>query len=138
LFQLYQQTVKYKNVGLKGYGWLSLEDKRYFSLIRQYDVFIMGRKTYLGIGALKKLETNKLRIVLTSEPEKYNVDKIPGKLESGSESLGNIDWQIKFQMIKHYCWVRQSIHFIQVRFIDELHLTIEPRIFGKVKPCLRV
>jgi dihydrofolate reductase len=126
-----------KNVGLKGYGWLSLEDKKILSsLIEQYDVFIMGRKTYLGIRNKIKLETNKLRIVLTSEPEKYNVDKVPDKLEFSSESPEALISRLNSQGYDKILLLgggKVNSFLFKLDLIDELHLTIEPRIFGKGK-----
>jgi len=61
------------------YSWTSKEDsKLFFSLIEKNNLIVMGGKTYEAARKIIKHKKNKLRIVLTRNPEKYFKETIKG------------------------------------------------------------
>ena len=76
-----------KGNGSNIYTWTSPEDQKYFfSLIKKHDLIIMGRSTYQAVCSRIKLQENKLRIILTRQPERYNPKTVKGKLEFSDET----------------------------------------------------
>ena len=107
--------------------WSSPEDKKlYRETTKEAGVIIMGNKTFKTIG---QPLPNRLNIILTEHPE---TDQ-PGILEYKSGDLKKIlaDLEARgFQqaMICGGTFVNSS--FLKEALIDEIQLTIEPRIFG--------
>ena len=67
--------------------WNSEEDQRHFQkVIENGHLLIMGSTTFAG--ALKSMNhtKNRLRVILTKHPEKYENEKITGKLEFTNKS----------------------------------------------------
>ncbi|MCX7996973.1 MAG: hypothetical protein N2691_04480 [Patescibacteria group bacterium] len=63
-------------------SWISPEAQRHLAtMIETSPLIVMGRKTYNDAAGTMKHRSGKLRIVLTSSPEKYARYTIPGKLE---------------------------------------------------------
>src|SRR3990172_6927231 len=69
------------------YKWTSKEDQNFFlSLISKSKLIVMGSGTYEAVRKQLKTQIKKLRIVLTSSPEKYKNEQIKGQLEFISET----------------------------------------------------
>jgi dihydrofolate reductase len=119
------------------YSWTSAEDQKYFfSLIKKNNLIIMGRETYNASKPVIKLEKGKLRIVLTRNSKKYFNETVNGQLEFSNENPEELMERLSNIGYKKALLVGGSIInglFLKTNLVDELHLTIEPKIFGKGK-----
>ncbi len=119
------------------YTWSSKEDqKHFFSLIKRNNLIIMGRSTYEASRQIIKLEKNKLRIVLTRSPKKYSGQSIKGQLEFSDEIPEKLIKQLSILGYKKALLVGGSIInglFLKHKLVNQLYLTIEPKIFGSGK-----
>jgi dihydrofolate reductase len=113
--------------------WSSKEDQDYFDEIwNATRVIIMGRETYLSDPLPP--HSKHLYIVMTRQPEKFKSDEIPGLIEFTRESPGQLIARFKKEDAKMILIVggaKIATAFLQEELIDELWLTIEPKIFGK-------
>ena len=116
-----------KNSNHSPMAWSSPEDKKlYRELTKEAGVIIMGQKTFLTIG---QPLPNRLNIVLTETP---GVDQ-PGILEYKSGDLRKILSDLEARgfsraMICGGTFVNSA--FLKEGLIDEIQLTIEPKLFG--------
>lgn len=119
------------------YKWSSKEDqKHFFLLIKKNNLIVMGRETYEASKKVIKLEEKKIRIVLTKEPEKYFKQTVQKQLEFSNESPKNLIERMSKQGYKKILLVGGGTVnglFLKQDLVDELYLTIEPKIFGKGK-----
>lgn len=119
------------------YTWTSSEDKKYFfSLIKKNNLIIMGRETYEASRPVIKLEKGKLRIVLTRQPKDYLTETVKGQLEFSNETPKNLIERLSAIGYKKALLVGGSIInglFLKNNLVDELYLTVEPKIFGNGK-----
>lgn len=119
------------------YKWTSKEDAELFrELIRQHGVIVMGRKTYDAVRHKITPKPAKPRIVLTRTPEKYAAESMKGFLEFSSESPLQLVKRLEHEGFGTMLLVAgQEIttQFIQAGLVDELYLTLEPRVFGSGK-----
>lgn len=119
------------------YTWTSPEDqKHFFSLIKKNNLIVMGRKTFEASRPVIKLEKGKLRIVLTHHPEKYSKESVKGQLEFSNETPEKLVKRMEGFGYKKILLVgRATINglFLKENLVDELYLTIEPKIFGSGK-----
>jgi len=119
------------------YTWTSPEDQKYFfSLINEHNVIVMGGKTYEAVHSRIKLEEKKLRIILTRRPEKYNSQTVEGQLEFSGETPRQLVKRLTSIGYKEILLVGGSIInglFLKQNLVDELYLTIEPKLFGSGK-----
>ncbi len=117
------------------YTWTSPEDqKQFFSLIEEYGLIVMGRKTYENAKPVMKLRPGKLRVVLTREPEKYTAESIPNQLEFYSlrpKELVEILTKRGYSRMLLVGGGTINTLFFQEQLVNELLITIEPQIFGK-------
>lgn len=114
------------------YSWTSKEDQKlFFSMIKSSKLIVMGRKTYEASKKIMKLSRNKLRLVLTRNSNKYKSEK--GTLEFTSESPKELVKRLRSFGYKKMLVVggaTTNTLFFKNLLVDELHLTIEPRVFG--------
>lgn len=119
------------------YTWTSVEDQQYFfNLIKKNNLIIMGSETYNASRPVIKLEKEKLRIVLTRDPKKYFTQLVKGQLEFSNEAPEKLIKRLSILGYKKALLVGGSIInglFLKKNLVDELHLTIEPKIFGNGK-----
>ncbi|KKP51412.1 MAG: Dihydrofolate reductase region [Candidatus Roizmanbacteria bacterium GW2011_GWA2_33_33] len=119
------------------YVWSSKEDQRhFFSLIKKNNLIVMGRATYEASKPVIKLEKGKLRIILTRNPKKYSDQVVKDQLEFSGESPEKLLKQLSLLGYKEILLVGGSAInslFLKQNLIDELYLTIEPKIFGSGK-----
>ena len=112
--------------------WSSQSDKDYFkNLWRKSPVIIMGSNTYKAEPV--KPTSNRLVIVMTQQIAKYKASEIPGLLEFTNESPENILARLEnsgFNFILIVGGAKIATSFLKKYLIDELWLTIEPKIFG--------
>lgn len=113
-------------------SWSSEADQAYFDKIwNQYHVIIMGSGTYLP--APVKPDSKHLFFVLTKHPEIYINAEVKGQLEFTSDSPLTLLERIgktgeESVLVVGGAMIAAS--FLKEKLIDELWLTIEPRIFG--------
>ena len=119
------------------YSWSSIEDqKHFFPLIKKHNLIVMGRETYTASKPVIKLEKGKLRIVLTRNPEKYLKETIKGQLEFTNESPEKLIERLSLLKYRQLLLVGGGVTnglFLKQNLVDELFLTIEPKIFGRGK-----
>jgi len=112
-------------------NWSSKEDKEYYKRItKESGAVIMGRITF---ETLKEPLRERLNIVMTRNPEKYNsegnvlfTDKSPEDLISYLSDQG-------FSEVVISGGQTVNTLFLNSNLVDEIHLSIEPKIFyGKI------
>lgn len=114
------------------YWWTSAEDVIHFrSTIVKNKLLIMGSKTFLAVHP--KPTEGIRRIVLTSRPEHFAKYAVPGQLEFMNLSPTKLVEQLEAEGYKHVLLVSGktlSTEFLKKKLVNELWLTIEPKIFG--------
>ena len=115
--------------------WVSKEDQAHFKqLIDEHDAITYGRHVYEeSIGHLD-LEPGKLRLVLTTSPDKYSAAVVPGQLEfrnGSAKEIVNYIESLGKQKLLVAGGERMITEFLAAGVVDELILTVEPRIFGR-------
>ena len=113
-------------------AWSSQSDKDYFkNLWRKSPVIVMGSNTYEAEPV--KPTANRLVIVMTHQLPKYKRLEIPGRLEFTDEYPENILVRLEnsgYNFILIVGGAKVATSFLKKQLIDELWLTIEPKIFG--------
>lgn len=126
------KTTRWHNPDI--YNWTSSEDQAYFfSLIKKNKVIIMGRKTFMAAKSIIKPSPKNLRIVLTTTPQKYKNLSVPKQLEFSSDSPQKIIKKLNILGITQVLLVggeHVNNVFFKEKLINEVWLTIEPKIFG--------
>lgn len=121
--------------------WASQEDHQHFrGLIREYDVLVMGRGTYEATLPSLKLD-DRLRIVLTSKADEFKSDEVPGKLEFQTTTVSDLVQSLAAAGHKKMLIVgggAMIADFINAKLVDELFITLEPRLFGSGNPLVGV
>ena len=112
-------------------SWSSKDDQKYFDAIwNDTRVIIMGSGTYNPDPL--KADPKHLYLVLTHQPSKYEGLNVPGLLEFTNETPGQV--LDRFKNDEKIVLVVGGSHiatsFLREQLIDELWLTIEPKIFG--------
>lgn len=119
------------------YSWTSKEDSGFFfSLIKENNLIVMGSKTYEAAKSFIKHERNKLRIVLTRNPKKYLNQAKNGMLEFTSENPPELIEKLEGRGYSRMLLVGGSetnTLFLGQNLINEIYLTIEPKLFGNGK-----
>lgn len=117
-------------------SWASSEDKTHLSkLISENNLILMGGKTYEKVRYHVKHE-GKLRIVVTRDPEKFSDDFIEGQLEFVNGSVREIVGDLRergYEQMLLLSGENLNKEFFENNLIDEIYLTIEPKIFGSGK-----
>lgn len=110
----------------------STEDQELFSQIKlQNNLLIMGSNTYDAV--FPKPEKERLRIVLTSNPKKYQKFEIPGQLEFIKLPLNDAISSLEKRGYKQALLVgggKLTTSFLRENLVSEIWLTLEPVIFG--------
>jgi dihydrofolate reductase len=116
-----------KNSNHNPMEWSSAEDKKlYREITREFGALVMGQKTFDAIGSPLP---GRLNVILTKETRA----DIPGVLEHKSGELKNILAELEARGIQKLCLCGGSFVnslFLKENLIDEIQLTIEPKIFG--------
>jgi dihydrofolate reductase len=108
--------------------WTSKEDKRMFaSVTKKHGVVIMGEKTFY---TLKKPLPNRLNVIFTEQknsPKMENVLWVRGGPKKVLEKLEKMGY--KSAVLGGGAFL--NTQFLENKLIDEIWLTIEPKIFGE-------
>lgn len=124
--------------------WASHEDFLHFQKIKtENNLLVMGSGTFEKVKDIEeaglKAEKERLRIVLTKNPEKYMQFEVYGQLEFSNESPKELISRLEKQGYKQMLLVsggKVASSFFEEKLIDELWLTLEPRIFGVGDPLV--
>jgi dihydrofolate reductase len=113
--------------------WTSQEDAQYFQEMRDNSkLIVMGSTTF---NLVKPTPTEGiLRVVMTKSPNTYNADAIPGQLEFTDETPTQLVTRMKHQGYDQLTLVsgeQLTTAFFQEKLIDEIWLTLEPKLFGQ-------
>lgn len=119
------------------YKWTSSQDQDiYFEKINRAKLIIMGRKTYEQARHLMKHNASRTRVVMTRNPKKYVGVEVPHILEFTSDTPAKIVERFEKHGIREALVVggRETNHaFLEAGLVNELHVTLEPHIFGAGK-----
>jgi len=111
--------------------WTSPEDKKLFiKETKKAGVIIMGRKTFDTIG---KPLPNRLNLIVTTKAEKFKEKEILGVLEFTKDSPEKIIENLKnkgFNTAILGGGAAINSLFLKNNLIDEIILTVEPKLFG--------
>jgi dihydrofolate reductase len=127
------------------YEWSSPEDFANFKKVRsQNNLIVMGSGTFDSIKDNERVELKpekeRLRIILTKKPKNYSKDYIPREMEFSDESPKELIKRLEKAGYKQMLLVsgnKVATSFFKENLIDELWLTIEPRIFGIGEPLIQ-
>lgn len=111
--------------------WTSKEDKDFFNQkSKEIGLMIMGSKTFETIG---KALSERISIVMTSEPERYASNNDPDLLftdETPEEILENLSQQEVEQVA--LCGGAKIYNlFLEKGLVDKMFITVEPHVFGE-------
>lgn len=120
----------------EGVAFTSTADKQFLrEVLQEFDSCIFGSKTFLASkrGILRNLTQERLRIVMTRSPEKYSAYHHPDMLEFTNDSAEDIVADLQ-KRGKERCAVLGGSEIYTLFFtnhlLDELWVTIEPKLFG--------
>lgn len=113
-------------------SWSSKSDQAHFDAIwKDTHVIIMGSGTY-DPDPVKPV-TKHLFVVFTRHPDRYNRHEVPGQLEFTNGSPFVLMERLKKANEEKVLIVgggQIATLFLKAQLVDELWLTIEPKIFG--------
>lgn len=113
-------------------SWSSKEDQTYFKKIsNDTRLIVMGSNTY-NVDPMKPSPSH-LLVILTRHPSKYRLNEIAGHIEFTDESPARLVARFEKEGQEQMLIVggaHIATSFLKEQLIDELWLTIEPKIFG--------
>lgn len=116
------------------YSWTSPEDQEhFFSLIAKNNLIIMGRKTYESAAEKIRLSPERLRMVMTKNPDSYADSAVKGQLEFSNEPPVELIRRLDANGFTRALLVGGETlnwYFLKAGLVDELLLTVEPQLFG--------
>ena len=119
-----------------GADWTSPADKVWFrDCLAGFDAQVMARKTYDTVRSkiLAQPYTGPFRIVMTRRPADYAEDQRPGNLEFSDQPAADIVKRLSDEGCSDCALLGgATAHdaFLAAGLVDELWITIEPRLFG--------
>ncbi len=126
------RTTKGKSSNI--HNWTSEEDNQHFIKTRDSaSLIIMGSNTYESAKSSMEHKKERLRIVMTRTPEKYENDKIPGRLEFTNENPKDLLERLEKEGHTKALLVggaHANTEFFKQNLVTELWQTIEPKILG--------
>lgn len=120
------------------YHWSSREDFSHFrNEVEKNNLLVMGSGTFEPVKGIQeaglKPEKERLRVIMTKNPKKYTEFFVPGQMEFTDEEpkalLARLE-KLGYTRMLFVGGGRLLATFLEEQLIDELLLTIEPRIFG--------
>lgn len=107
--------------------WTSKEDKKLFAKTsKEHGVVIMGDKTFFTFPKPLPDRLNVVFTLLENPPETENVKWVTGEPEKVLEELEKMGYKSAILGGGTY----MNSQFLERKLIDEIWLTIEPKIFG--------
>jgi dihydrofolate reductase len=113
-------------------SWSSHQDQDYYKKVwSESRLIIMGSSTF-NADTFNPSPDHQI-IIMTSHPDQYKSFEIPGQMEFTNETP--VEISSRFAMKGHQQMLvvggpHVSTSFLKEQLIDELWLTIEPKIFG--------
>ena len=112
--------------------WSSDSDKEYFNKVwRASGLIVMGINSFKAEPV--KVSEKQLLVVMTHRPSDYNSYRVKGQIEFTDESPAELSSRFEKQGFEQML-VAGGPHiatsFLKEQLVDELWLTIEPKIFG--------
>lgn len=115
-------------------SWASSEDQKHLSkLISENNLILMGGKTYESAKSHIRPSEGKLRVVVTHNPEKFSDNVVEGQLEFSSKPITELVEDLEsrgYQQMLLLSGQHLNKEFFEANLIDEIYLTVEPKIFG--------
>ena len=112
--------------------WSSHQDQDYYKKVwSESQLIVMGSNTF-NADKFNPSASHRI-IVMTRQPEKYKSLEIPGQIEFTNETPVELTSRFINKGQKQMLVVggpHVATSFLQEQLIDELWLTIEPKIFG--------
>lgn len=112
--------------------WSSKQDQQYYKQIwKDAKLIVMGSSTF--IAEKFAASPNHLLLVMTRQPSKYNQYKVSGQIEFSDITPNKLIEQSKkkgYEKMMLVGGAHVATSFFKEQLIDELWLTIEPKIFG--------
>lgn len=119
---------------LKDQSWASPEDKTHLiKLISDNNLILMGGKTYEVAKNFIKPREEKLRMVVTRNPQRFSADSIEDQLEFTNKPVTELILDLEkrgFEQLLLLSGEGLNRQFFEAGLVDEIILTIEPKIFG--------
>lgn len=113
-------------------SWSSQKDQEYFKKIwADARLIVMGSNTFMAEPFRPIL--NHLLVVMTGHPAKYKSQEILGKLEFTDKSPASLVKRFEdegHELMLLVGGAHIATSFLKGQLIDEIWLTIEPKIFG--------
>ncbi len=114
-------------------SWSSKNDQEYYGRIwKDSRLIIMGSNTYNE--NIIKPSKGRMIVIMTRNPDFYKNHEIPGQLEfSNNSPSGLVAFYEKagFEQMTVVGGSKVATSFLKENQVDELWLTIEPKMFGK-------
>nr|AIA18667.1 RibD C-terminal domain protein [uncultured bacterium] len=118
--------------------WASAEDqKSYRELIKGADCLIMGANTYRAARPHMKPDANRLRVIVTRDPEQFEEDAALSGLHFTAENPEAVVAGIKAEGHENVLLVGGSAInalFLDAGLVDDIFLSLEPKLFGDGLP----
>jgi dihydrofolate reductase len=112
-------------------SWTSHQDQDHYNkTMSESRLIVMGSNTF-NSGSFPV--SNHQLVVMTRDPGKYKNSKYPGQIEFTNESPAELTDRFKKSGYEHMLVVggpHVATSFLKEQLIDELWLTLEPKIFG--------
>lgn len=112
--------------------WSSHQDQDYYkNILTESKLVVMGSNTFNADTF--KPSPNHLVMVMTRHPGKYKNKEVPGQVEFTDESPVALTERFKnkgYQQMAVIGGAHVATSFLKEQLIDELWLTLEPKIFG--------
>jgi dihydrofolate reductase len=113
-------------------SWSSHQDQDYYKKVwNESKLIIMGSTTFNADTF--NPSPDHLLIVMTGNPDRYKTAVVPGQIEFTNESPAELFSRFTkkgYQQMLVVGGPHVATSFLQEQLIDELWLTIEPKIFG--------
>jgi dihydrofolate reductase len=120
--------------------WSSPEDQEHFSrFTHASNLLIMGRKTYEIAKSMMHHTPDRLRVVMTSKPEEFQKDAISQQLEFTSKGPKELVQELEASGYTQALLVggaSTNALFFQEHLVNDIYLTVEPKIFGTGNPLI--
>jgi len=114
-------------------SWSSQSDKDYFNKIWKSSRLIISGSNSFNVEPIKA-SPHHLLMVMTKYPRKYKRYEVPGQLEFTDLSPVQLVERFTkegFESMLVVGGAKVATSFLRDQLVDELWLTIEPKIFGK-------
>ncbi|MFA6215203.1 MAG: dihydrofolate reductase family protein [Patescibacteria group bacterium] len=112
--------------------WTTKADKKVFiEETKKSGAIIMGDTTFEAMG--KKALPGRLNLILSLEPQKYQALEKPGELEFLKATPAEVVVYLEtkgYQTAILGGGARTNSFFLKAGLVDEIWLTVEPKIFG--------